>query len=159
MNPSLPVLSPDPERAGGISGLGTELSGIQQDNVNRAGFAWLLEQAHATASGGFARVPLRPLDAESLLSEVESLPQAGKLLPLLGRVLERASTNGEGERQVVQAINAELHQLGRLGPDSELNSTPALATLLDQLPVEKRAPNRALSDPEITTAVPRSLCK
>jgi flagellar hook-length control protein FliK len=138
MNASLPGLPPATDSAGGFSGLDAELRGIQQDSVSRAGFAPLLEQAHAAVSGEFAVAPLTALDAESLLRQVQTLPEAGKLLPLLEQVLDEASANGFKPQQVLQRIAEKLEQLGS---NSELNPAASLVTalhqLLDELPALK----------------------
>jgi flagellar hook-length control protein FliK len=130
MNASLPVLPRATDSAGDLPGLDAKHNGIQVDSDSRAGFAPLLEQAHATVSGEFAVAPPASLDAESLLQQVETLPQAGKLLPLLGQVLDEASANGIEPRQVLQRIAEKLEQLGS---NSELNPVATLVTALHQL--------------------------
>lgn len=130
MNASLPVLPRATDSAGGFSGLDAELQGIQRDSVSQSGFAPLLEQAHAAVSSEFAAAPLTALDAESLLRQVQTLPQAGKLLPLLGQLLDEASANGFEPRQVLQRIAQKLEQLGS---NSELNPVATLVTALHQL--------------------------
>jgi flagellar hook-length control protein FliK len=145
MNASLPVLPLATDSAGGGAGLDADLQGLQQDSASHAGFAPLLEQAHAAVSAESVDVPLTPLDAESLLRQVQSLPQAGKLLPLLGQVLEQASANGVEARQVAQRIAEKLEQLGS---NSELNPAASLITafhqLLDEIPALKTP---AVADP------------
>ncbi|MEA3243554.1 MAG: flagellar hook-length control protein FliK [Pseudomonadota bacterium] len=145
MNASLPVLPLATDSAGDLPGLDAKHNGIQVDSDSRAGFAPLLEQAHATVSGEFAVEPPASLDAESLLQQVETLPQAGKLLPLLGQVLDEASANGIEPRQVLQRIAEKLEQLGS---NSELNPVATLVTalhqLLDELPALKTT---AAADP------------
>lgn len=145
MNASLPVLPRATDSAGDLPGLDTKHNGIQLDSDSRAGFAPLLEQAHVAVSGEFAVAPPASLDAESLLQQVETLPQAGKLLPLLGQLLEEASANGLEPRQVLQRIAEKLEQLGS---DSELNPLATLVTvlhqLLDELPALKTT---AAADP------------
>jgi len=130
MNASLPVLPLATDSTGGLSGLGGKINETQVDSESLAGFAPLLEQAHATVSGEFAVVPPVSLDAESLLQQVETLPQAGKLLPLLGQVLDEASANGFEPRQVLRRIAEKLEQLGS---NSELNPVATLVTVLHQL--------------------------
>lgn len=130
MNASLPVLPLATDSAGDLPGLDAKHNGIQVNSDSRAGFAPLLEQAHATVSGEFAVVPPASLDVESLLQQVESLPQAGKLLPLLRQVLDEASANGFEPRQVLQRIAQKLEQLGS---NSELNPVATLVTALHQL--------------------------
>ena len=130
MNASLPVLPRATDSAGDLPGLDAKHNGIQVDSDSRAGFAPLLEQAHATVSGEFAVVPPASLDVESLLQQVETLPQAGKLLPLLRQVLDEASANGFEPRQVLQRIAEKLEQLGS---NSELNPVATLVTALHQL--------------------------
>ena len=130
MNASLPVLPRATDSAGDLPGLDAKHNGIQVNSDSRAGFAPLLEQAHAIVSGEFAVVPPASLDVESLLQQVETLPQAGKLLPLLGQVLDEASANGIEPRQVLQRIAEKLEQLGS---NSELNPVATLVTALHQL--------------------------
>ena len=130
MNASLPVLPLATDSAGGGSGLDTELQGIQRDNGGHTGFAPLLEQAHAAVSSEFAAAPSTTPDVESLLRQVQSLPQAGKLLPLLGQVLDEAITNGVEPRQVLQQMAEKLEQLGS---GSEPNAAESLIAALHQL--------------------------
>lgn len=138
MNASLPVLPLATDSAGGFSGLDSELQGIQRDSVSHAGFAPLLEQAHAAVSSEVAAAPLGSLDAESLLRQVQTLPQAGKLLPLLGQVLDEASANGVEPRQVLQQIAEKLEHLGSGSePNPAASLVAALHQLLDELPALK----------------------
>ena len=138
MNASLPVLPRATDSAGGFSGLDAELQGIQKDSVSQSGFAPLLEQAHAAVSSEFAAVPLTSLDAESLLRQVQTLPQAGKLLPLLEQVLDEAGASGVEPGQLLQQIAEKLEHLGS---GSESNPAAgliaALHQLLDELPALK----------------------
>ena len=138
MSASLPVLPRATDSAGGFSGLDAELQGIQKDSVSQSGFAPLLEQAHAAVSSEFAAAPSTALDAESLLRQVQTLPQAGKLLPLLEQVLDEAGANGVEPGQLLQQIAEKLEHLGS---GSESNPAAgliaALHQLLDELPALK----------------------
>jgi len=145
MNASLPVLPLVTDRAGEGSGFGEDLQELQLDSTSHAGFAQLLGQAQAAVSAESADVPLTPLDIESLQRQVQSLPQAGKLLPLLGQLLEHATANGVEARQVVQRIAEKLDQLGsnsELSPGASL--VVALQPLLDEIPALK---TRAAAEP------------
>ena len=127
MNASLPVLPFATDSAGGVSGVDGELHKIQLDSAGQPGFAPLLEQAQAAVSGEFAVAPLTPPDAESLRQQIELLPQAGKLLPLLGQILDQASTNGVEPQQVLQRIAEKLEQLGsNAGPNPAASPVAAL---------------------------------
>jgi len=130
MNASLPVLPPATDSAGGFSGLETELQGLPGDSAGQTGFAPLLEEAHAAVSAEVSVAPLSQLDAESLLRQVQNLPQAGKLLPLLEQVLDEASANGVDPRQVLQQMAEKLEHLG---PGSEPNPAASLVAALHQL--------------------------
>jgi len=130
MNASLPVLPLATDSAGGFSGLDAEVQGLQGDSAGQTGFAPVLEQAHAAVSAEIDVAPLTSLDAEGLLRQVQSLPQAGKLLPLLEQLLDKASADGVDARQVVQRIAEKLE---RLGSNSELNPAATLVSALQQL--------------------------
>jgi len=146
MNASLPVLPLATDSAGVGGGLGAELQGIQRDNVSHSGFAPLLEQAHAAVSSEFAAASLTSPDAESLLQQLQTLPQAGRLLPLLGQVLDEASASGVEPRQLLQQLAEKLQHLG---PDSEADPAANLVTALHQLLNELPA----LKTPAVTDAL------
>ncbi|MEN8764054.1 MAG: flagellar hook-length control protein FliK [Thiogranum sp.] len=138
MNASLPLLPLATDSAGGGSGLDKKFHEIQMDSGDHAGFAPLLEQAHAAVSGEFAVAPLITLDAESLFPQVQSLPQAGKLLPLLGKVLDEAIANGVEPRQVLQQMAEKLEQLGSGSePNAAESLIAAFHQLLDEFPALK----------------------
>jgi flagellar hook-length control protein FliK len=138
MNASLPVLPIATDSAGGFPGLDTEVQGLQSVNTGQTGFAPVLEQAHAAVTADLAIAPLSTMDAKSLLGRVQSLPQAGKLLPLLEQVLDKASAHGVEPRELVQQIAEKLQQPGST---SELNPAAslvaALQQLVDEIPVLK----------------------
>jgi flagellar hook-length control protein FliK len=130
MNASLPVLPIATDSAGDFPRLETELQRLQGINTGQRGFAPVLEQAHAAVSADLTIVPLSAMDAESLLGQVQSLPQAGKLLPLLDQVLKEASANAFEPGKLVQRLAEKLQQPGST---SELNPVTSLANALQQL--------------------------
>jgi hypothetical protein len=130
MNASLPGLPLATDSAGAGAGLGGELQGIQGDSVDQAGFAPLLEQAYAAISVEAAAVPPGSPDAEGLVRQIQGLPQAGKLLPLLAQVLDEAGTNGIEPQQVLQHLAEKLRQPGS---NDELHDAAGLVATLHQL--------------------------
>ena len=143
MNAALPVLPVATDSTGGSSGLDTEIPVLQGDSTSQAGFAPVLEQAQVAITGESAIASLSATDAEGLLRQIQSLPQAGKLLPLLEQLMAQAGATGFEPRQLVQRIDEKLQQL--LGSKNELNSelnpvetlVSAVQQLLNQLPVLK----------------------
>ncbi|MFQ5643760.1 MAG: flagellar hook-length control protein FliK [Thiogranum sp.] len=71
-----------------------------------------------------------PADAESLALQLQSLPQGGKLLPLLQQVLDSAENAGVDTSQLMDRIAARLEQLQAGG---ELNPADDIAVVLQQL--------------------------
>ena len=130
MNASLPGLPLVTDGAGAGAGLGGELSGIQGDSVSQTGFAPLLEQACAVVSAESAVAPPNSLDAEGLLRQLQDLPQAGKLLPLLAQVLDEAGANGIEPQQVLQHLAEKLQQPGS---NDELQGAAGLVAALQLL--------------------------
>ncbi len=102
---------------------------------NKQDFAPLFQQARATASDGFAVVPPATADVESLAQQLQALPQAGKLLPLLAQALDQASARGVDPRRLVERLSAQLEQLqstADTNPASALSAT--LHQYLDEMP-------------------------
>ena len=130
MNASLPGLPLATDSAGAGAGLSGELQVIQGDSVDQAGFAPLLEQAYAAVSVEAAAVPPGSPDAEGLLRQLQGLPQAGKLLPLLAQVLDEAGANGIEPQQVLQHLAEKLRQPGS---NDELHDAASLVATLHQL--------------------------
>ncbi len=117
------------EGSGGASATGSNTSYKQQDIDLSEGFAPLLDQAHATLPSAAAGSTAAQADVENLTLQLQSLPQGGKLLPLLQKVLDGAESSGADLQQLVDQIAARLEQLQS---GSELNPADDIAAVLQQ---------------------------
>jgi len=136
MNAPLATLQVFLEGSGGVSANGSKIPYKQQDIDLSEGFAPLLDQAHATLPSPAADSTAAQADVESLTLQLQSLPQAGKLLPLLQKVLDGAKSSGADLQQLVDQIAARLEQLQS---GSELNPADDIAAVLQQLLVNAPA--------------------
>ena len=136
MNAPLATLQVFLESPGGASATGGNSLYKQQDVDLSGGFAPLLDQAHATLPSPAADSTAAQVDVESLTLQLQSLPQGGKLLPLLQKVLDGAESSGADLQQLVDQIAARLEQLQT---GSELNPADDIAAVLQQLLVNAPA--------------------
>jgi flagellar hook-length control protein FliK len=130
MNAPLATLQVSLESSGGASAAGNNSSYKQEDVDLSGGFAPLLDQAHATLPSPAAGSTAAQVNVESLTLQLQSLPQGGKLLPLLQKVLDGAESSGADIQQLVDQIAARLEQLQS---GSELNPADDIAAVLQQL--------------------------
>ena len=135
MKASLPILSPASDSPASFSGLETEFAGIQGDRAISAGFPALLEEAHAAFYTEFGAAPPGAADTLNPPQQLQILPQAGKLLPLLEQVVEAAGAAGAAPRQVLLQVAEKLNQQGALSEaDPGAAVVGVLQQMLDELP-------------------------
>ncbi|VAW77414.1 hypothetical protein MNBD_GAMMA15-2059 [hydrothermal vent metagenome] len=144
MNASLPTLPISSSSADGASFLKGDILLNQQPGSTPGGFGPLLEQA----VGALGEQPATPAESMELLpGQLQSLPQGGKLLPLLQQVLDAAAAEGTDASAVLENIAAKLEQLT---VDTNLDPEQAVATALQQFIDE---------NPRIATSVDTGLLR
>lgn len=145
MNAPLAVLQVSPESPGSASAVGNNITYNQKDMGLSQGFGPFLAQAYATQSLQPSGDISQQLDVESLTLQLQSLPQGGKLLPLLENVLSDAEHRGADAQQLVNRISAGLEQLQS---GTELNRIDDIAAALHQFLVNVRD-NQVAVDPQV----------
>ncbi|HHJ17164.1 MAG TPA: hypothetical protein ENJ80_10755 [Gammaproteobacteria bacterium] len=130
MNTSLLAVQIPSDSTGSTPGAAGNSSGKQQDSAFPGGFGPVLDQAStALATDADSSAPL-PEDMQDLASQLQSLPQGGKLLPLLQQVLDSAAAGGADRQQLIDSISARLEQLKGEG---DTDPVAALAATLNQM--------------------------
>jgi flagellar hook-length control protein FliK len=130
MNTPLATLQLPSEGAGSALAAENNISFKQQDTALSEGFGPLLDQAHATLPSQPANNATPLADAENLALQLQSLPQGGKLLPLLQQVLNSAEHAGVDAQKLVDRIAARLEQVQA---DGDLNPAEDIALALHQI--------------------------
>ncbi|NIA01274.1 MAG: hypothetical protein GWP13_00650 [Planctomycetia bacterium] len=133
MNTSLPAVQISSDKTGAMPGAVVNLSGKQQDSAPSSGFGPLLNQAQTALATDVDGNGTLPDDAEGLALQLQSLPQGGRLLPLLPQlqqVLDNATAKGADSQQVLDDIVARVQAL--LEGD-ETDPMAAMATMLNQM--------------------------
>ena len=146
MNASLPVLPQIRGSTAEFSGPDQEFPVLQGDTVSREGFAPVLKQAHAALAAEYAAMRPGSANADDLLRQVQSLPQAGKLLPLLEQLLRAANSQGMETRQMVQRLAEEIQQFAAddADPSAGVSLESTLRQLLDDIPTMSASAARIL---------------
>ncbi len=130
MDASLTLLQAPPEGSGSTAAAGINPSNKQEDTGLSGEFGALLDQANATQSLQPADGMAQQVDAEDLALQLQSLPQGGKLLPLLQQVLESGELSGADKQQLVDQIAARLEQAQST---AELNQSDDITVAIHQL--------------------------
>jgi flagellar hook-length control protein FliK len=130
MNTPLATLQLPSEGAGSALAAENNISFKQQDTALSEAFGPLLDQAHATLPSQPANNATPLADAENLALQLQSLPQGGKLLPLLQQVLNSAEHAGVDAQKLVDRIAARLEQVQA---DGDLNPAEDIALALHQI--------------------------
>jgi flagellar hook-length control protein FliK len=125
---STPILPPDGAVAvlGGLSKVDIKQSDIGSDS----GFGKLLGEALSGISEATPIDAGMAEQAENLVGQLQSLPQGGKLLPLLTQIMDETVANGGDPEQIFSQLNTSLEQLSA---DSESVSVDAVAAALYQV--------------------------
>ncbi|HHH43650.1 MAG TPA: hypothetical protein ENK49_05880 [Gammaproteobacteria bacterium] len=130
MNATLTALQLTPDSTGNTAGVENKAPLNQEDEALSGGFAPLLDEAQAA-------LPSRPADAaedfaaaDELALQLQSLPQGGKLLPLLEQVLDSAEQAGIDTGSLVERMTDRLEQLQA---DGETNPASEMALVLQQV--------------------------
>ncbi len=130
MDASLTLLQAPPEGSGSTAAAGINPFNKQEDTGLSGEFGALLDQANATQSLQPADGMAQQVDAEDLALQLQSLPQGGKLLPLLQQVLESGELSGADKQQLVDQIAARLEQAQST---AELNQSDDITVAIHQL--------------------------
>jgi flagellar hook-length control protein FliK len=125
--PSLPLVSGKPDL---LPGGAKEIHINHHDAGSSDGFGGLLGEAYAALSTPAGEQPAAPARAGQLLGELQTLPQDGKLLPLLRRTLDNLAESGLDPQKFIERLNANLEALTQ---NSELQPAEQLAVALQQL--------------------------
>ena len=130
MNASLTLVQTPPESSGSTPVAGTDLFNKQEGEELSGEFGALLDQASAAQSLPPDDGMAQQTDTEDLALQLQSLPQGGKLLPLLQQALEGGELSGVEQQQLVEQIAARLEQAR---PAAELNQNEDIAVAIEQL--------------------------
>jgi len=130
MNPSLTLVQTPPEGPGSTAVAATDLFNKQEGAELSGEFGALLDQASAVQSLQPADGLAQQIDAEDLALQLQSLPQGGKLLPLLEQALESGELSGADKQQLVDQITTQLEQARSA---SELGQSDDTAVAIHQL--------------------------
>ncbi len=142
MNPSLPGLPVTPSGSGVSPGDATKFNSNQSDSGPSGGFEGLLGEAYTAQSSAVQGSPTQSAEAQSPSGELQSLPQDGKLLPLLQQTLDRLTDAGLDPQQFVERLNARLKTLAE---NTRLQPAEQLAVALQQMIQEQPALKSVLS--------------
>ncbi|GMQ89246.1 MAG: hypothetical protein BMS9Abin09_0712 [Gammaproteobacteria bacterium] len=130
MDASLTLLQVPPEGSGSTAVAGADLFNKQEGAELPGEFGAFLDQASATQSLQPADGMAQQVDAEDLALQLQSLPQGGKLLPLLQQALEGGALSGADKQQLVDQIAARLEQAQSA---TELNQRDDITVAIHQL--------------------------
>ena len=128
MNASLPTLPFPTENPAGGSVMGVESNLKQVDSLALNSFGPLLSEAHTAISPQSGPEHAMLADAENLIQQLQSLPQGGKLLPLLEQAMDTAVA--AGLQQLLDQISANLEQLP---PDTLAEPAAAIVAAVQQV--------------------------
>ncbi len=150
MNPpstSLPITFAAPAA---VSGGGENSELIQLDSGSPSGFPGVWDQVVASQS---TPAPAVAEDAQAVLADLQSLPQGGKLLPLLEATLEKVAASGIDMKRFVERLGASVKQLMAAGAQlSDQSPAQQLALILQPL-VAQQPGLQAVLPPEVATAL------
>lgn len=130
MNTSLPTVQIASDSTGAMPGAVVNLSENQQDSAISGGFGPLLDQAHTALVADAGDSATLPEDVQNLAMQLQSLPQGGKLLPLLQQVLDSTAANGADRQQVLDNIASRLEPMLT---GSEAEPAAAMTAVLNQM--------------------------
>ncbi len=130
MNAPLATLQLTPGSTGNTAAAGSNLTINQQDAAIPGEFAPLLDEAHAALPSQAADAAAVSAGADELTRQLQSLPQGGKLLPLLQQVLDSAEQAGIDTGPLVERMTARLEQLQA---DGVADPAGELAVVLQQV--------------------------
>ena len=114
---------------------------INQTDVDLSGsFGELFGEALSDLAGSIPVNSATPAQAENLVRQLQSLPEGGKLLPLLTQLLDGAAATGSDRGQVLSEVNAGLEQLSANSEtiNTDLDALQAIAAALYQVYNEGR---------------------
>jgi flagellar hook-length control protein FliK len=130
MNASLTTLLLATDSSAASSGSSNNIQINQLVGVDSGDFAPLLQQAREGVVGGDSVDTLPFVDVEAARRQLHSLPQGGKLLPLLKQLLNDSASQGVPAQQVLKQLATRLEQLRSAG---ELDPNEAVGIALHQL--------------------------
>ncbi len=130
MDASLTLLQTPPESPGSTAIAGTDLFNKQEDVAIPGEFGALLDQVNASQLLQPAGNTTELVDVENISLQLQSLPQGGKLLPLLQQALESGELSGADKQQLIDQIAARLEQAQSA---SELNQGDDITGAIYQL--------------------------
>ena len=130
MTASIPALPLPTDTIGVLTGTSENLSLKQSDMNGGGGFGPLLEQAVAAVEGQSAAGQDGTTDAAGLVEQLHSLPQGGKLLPVLEQMLDGAVASGVDPEQVLEQLAARFETVEEA---TDLDSQQAMAVALYQM--------------------------
>jgi len=114
----------------GLSGKGLQALEKQADSIHAGGFGPLLDAVYAAVSSEHSIEPLAPAASQDLAGQLQDLPQAGKLLPLLKQLLQGGVIEGGDPREVNEKVVQTLEQVSA---HSGLHPGPSMATALQSI--------------------------
>ncbi len=125
----------------------------QLDSNDSSVFGGALEDAYSALSPHLSDQPTPSTDGQDLLAGLQSLPQSGKLLPLLQQTLDKVAAGDSDLKQFLERLTAGLKLLAREA--TEAPPAEQLALVLQPM-VQEQPQLRALLPAEIVSALERA---